>query len=304
MRLLEHVSVWGDGLYDAGAEAFPHAMQWALALGVPLRVVIGAARPPRGQPGARLTDAPPVYRTDGAGSDCPSLVETMKAWSAACTDLGIVLETSLWLGGIDTGISRLLRPCGLCVIAERQYRLFHQALISCSGHSAAIALLFVAPRGRALRRMVILYEHMNPSAAYLESAIHLNPTLELRPLIVTVARTARDAALKRSHAEGVCASLDVPAEFVTIVGPDPHAALGRLVEAVEGSHLVIERSDGAGWPQLHGDWLAPWCGLSEALNILALPENVQLGVPHRHRPSPDRSGAPRVQPFAPLGPET
>jgi hypothetical protein len=273
-RLLEHVSVWIDELAATTTEAFPHAMQWALCLGLPLRVVVTAARPA------------PSRHADGNGAGkaaaCRRLTETMQAWSAACSAKGIVLETSLWVGGTEVGLARCLRPCGLCVVAARQYERFRQDLLARGSHTPAAALLLCPPREPHLRRVAILYEHMNPNAAYLETALHVCQALAVRPLIVTIARTARDSGLKRSHADGVCASLDVAADFDGIVSSEPRNMLGRLLEAQRCSHLVIERADGAAvWPRLHGDWLAPWRGLSDALGILALPETTALDVPLR-----------------------
>ncbi len=219
-RLLEHVSVWIDELAASTAEAFPHAMQWAVSLGLPLRVVVTASRPS------------PCRQGDGdtheSGTDrvaaCPRLTETIQGWSAACNEVGVVLETSFWRGGTEVGMARCLRPCGLCVVAECQYERFRQDLLAGGGHTPAAALLLCPPRGAQVRRMALLYEHMNPNAAYLETAVHVCQAVGIRPLIVTVARTARDGALKRSHADGVCASLGVAADFDSIVGPEPRGA--------------------------------------------------------------------------------
>lgn len=253
-------------------------MQWAVSLGLPLRVVVTSAR----ESGHGQAKGKRTQRSDASGS---ALIETLKLWGAACTDAGVVLETSFWLGGTDVGMTHCLRACGLCVVAEFQYECFRQELLVRCGHAPAAAVLLCPRRGTHVRRMAVLYDHMNPNAAYLETAAHLCQALGVQPLILTLARTARDGRLKRSHAEGVCASLGVAAEFDDIVTADSRTALGRQLAVQQCSHLIIERGEGtAVWPRLHGDWLAPWRGLSDALSILALPETTALDVPQRtHR---------------------
>lgn len=258
IRLLEHVSVWIDDPLSS-TDVFPQAMQWALCLGLPLRVVVTPLSPGRGR--------------------CPSLAETMRVWSATCAERGVVLETSFWLGGTDIGMTHFLRACGLCVLVGRQLDRYHEELLARCNRRPGLVLACCPPRVLPLRGVAVLYEHLDPRAAYLESAAHLCAALGLQPLIVTVARTSRDAALKRSHAEGVCASLRLAADFEQIVDHEPCAALRRLLTVWHCSHLLVERSERHGGPLFDGDWLAPWRGLCDKHSILALPDTAALDLP-------------------------
>lgn len=277
-RMLEHVSVWIDALGRSARASFSHAMEWALSLGLPLRIVVTTARWSRGAT-YNAGGLEPMART---GTDSLSLAEAMRAWSVACGNRGVVLETQLWLGGSDVAAAPMLRPNGLCVLAADQYERCCKELFPHRGAALTGPFLICSPCEARVRRLVVLHEHMNPNAAYLETAAHLCQALQARPLVVAAARTARDAGLKRSYAEGVCASLGLAADFDTVAGPDPFGVLRLLLDNQQCSHVIVKHAaTTAGNLPLCSDWLAPWRRLGDNLSVLAVPEAPALDVPQR-----------------------
>jgi hypothetical protein len=281
-RMLEHVSVWIDELGRSAVASFPHALEWALHLGLPLRIVVTTARRSCGRNRDMEHSEPPVDSIGWTATDGLSLTDAMRTWSAACTNMGIVLETQLWLGGSDVAVAPLLRPNGLGVLAEDQYERICKEIFPRGGQSLAGPFL-ICSRGEApVRRLAVLHEHMNPNAAYLETAVHLCQALRVRPLVVTTACTARDAGLKRSYAEGVCASLGLAADFDTVFGPDPFGELRQLLNRRQCSHVVVEHTaTAASRLPLCSDWLAAWRRLADTLSLVAVPEAPVLKVPQR-----------------------
>ncbi len=278
-RLLEYVSIWIDGHGRSVARSLPHAMEWASRLGLPLRIVVTTERCAGGPTGRTACLDAPVHGIASALPSGPSLTEAMRSWTAACTDRGIVCEMQLWVSGPGVGVAPLLRPGGLCVLADRQYGRFCGEALPNRDRLLAMPLLICPPTEARVQRLVVLHEHLNPHAAYLETAVHLCQALHTRPFLVSVARTARDAALKRSFAEGVCASMGLAADCEAVFGPDPFGALRQLLDQRQCSHLVVEHAAvTAAQPPLKEDGLAPWRGLGDARCILAVPETPLLNV--------------------------
>jgi hypothetical protein len=273
-RFLQHVSLWldDDSIDDRG---FSQAVQWALLLGLPLRLVVTSTQ---FSPDSRVQHNATRWRERGH----TPIVEKAMAWGVECAQKGIVVETSFWSGRTESGLERLVRPYGIFVFEEHRYDRFRDELVIRGARIPGAMLMFFPPAGLPVTRMVVLYQHMNPNAAYLETAVRLCRALDVQPLVLIVARTDRDAGLKRCHAEGVCASMCAHADFDAIVGADPHSALRHMVSSRNYTHLIVEREHAhSRWPHLQGDWLEPWRGLSDSLSILGLPEALALDVPPR-----------------------
>jgi hypothetical protein len=107
-------------------------------------------------------------------------------------------------GGV--GMDQFLRPYGLCVFGENAASNIQEELLLRSARNPEIAVLLCPPICVPMARIIVLYHQPNPNAAYLESVVRLCHALEIHPVILIVAKTEREAHLRRGYAEGVCNS--------------------------------------------------------------------------------------------------
>jgi hypothetical protein len=268
LRPLEHVAVWLD---DSGADArvFPQALDWAFRLNLPLRAVVTSPR----------------LNTDSARPERSNLpiAHKTKAWEQACTQCGVPLEMFIWLGDGTAAMKRFLRPNGLCVCADRsdgaQEDLLRQIT---GGHENAI--LLCAPECQPLTRILVLCDQAELDTTYLESVARLCQAVEMDPIILIVARTAREGQRRRGYAECVCNSFRLAADFDLVVGCDIRSAVSRVATWRSCSHLIVERRASASWWQrAAGPGLDELRGLTDSLSVLALPAAMVLEAPRKLR---------------------
>jgi hypothetical protein len=254
-RSLQNVSVWLDG-GSVDESVFPHAMDWAFRLHLPLRAVVTAGR----------NQAP--------------VVEKMKGWGSACAQRGVDLEMSLSLEGGEPAMEQFLRPYGLCVFVEDPSSQLQQELLMRSAHKPDNAVLMCAPISVPMTRIMVLCHQSSPNATYLENVARLCQALEIQPIILIVANTEREAHLRQGYAEGVCNSFGLLADCDLVVGCDLRSAVSRVANWRSCSHLIIDRQNaGSWWQRMNGDLLEQLRRRSDSLSILALPESVALDIP-------------------------
>jgi hypothetical protein len=277
-RPLQHVSVWLED-NPSDERVFPQALDWAFRLSLPLRAVVTSSRFHTHS----TNQNSPVFSPKETNR-CPGpVVEKMKAWGIACTQRGVALELFMWIGDGDAGMNQFLRPYGLCVFAEASSAT-QQDLLGRSARSRENAVLLCSPNCTPMTRILVVYDHVAPNAAYLESVARLCQALEVYPVILIVAKTEREANLGRGYAEGICNFFRLQADFDFVFGCDLRSAVKRVALWRSCSHVIIERQNAVSWWQRrNGDLLDQLRRLSESLTILALPEAVAFDVPHKIR---------------------
>jgi K+-sensing histidine kinase KdpD len=262
-RSLQHVSVWLDG-GPSDESVFPQAMDWAFRLNLPLRAVVTSSR------------------SDGMDRSHAPVVEKMKASGIACAQRGIVLDMFFAPEGGEAAMDQFLRPQGFCVFVENASSHIQEEVLARSSRIREIAMLMCPPICKPMTRIMVLHHQPNPNAAYLESVARLCRALEIQPIILIVATTEREAHFRQGYAEGVCNSFRLLADFDSIVGCDLRSAVSRVAAWRSCSHLIIARQNADSWWQrAKGDLLHHFRGLSDSLNILALPEAMALDIPPR-----------------------
>ena len=277
-RPLQHVSIWLED-YPSNERVFSHALDWASRLSLPLRAFIAS---PRFH--ARSTcHGSPVLSADETNQCSEPVVEKIRTWGIACSQRGVTLEMFMWPGDGDVGMNQFLRRGGICVFAD-----------ACSGteqdrrrrstRNHENALLLCSPNCTSMSRILVVYNHVAPHGAYLESALGLCQALEVPPVILIVAKTESEADRGRGYAEGICTFSRLQADFDVLVGCDLRTAVKRVALWRSCSHLIIERQN-AVFPRQRGndDVLYQLGRLSESVSILVLPEAVAFDVPRKIR---------------------
>jgi hypothetical protein len=264
---MRHVSVWLDDLAPERG-AFAHALEWAAHLGLPLEGIASTLR----MGGGRMLNHP-GEEGRRASDATPSAVSADKlvACATACVRKGVSWDTSLWQGGL-AGSDQFLRPVELCVFGDALPPPLKEQLLRRSLRSPDTSVL-VCPRSwQPVSRVLVLHEHRDPNNGFLDAAAAVCHAFQIAPVVLTVARSEREARLRQRFAEerfGTCRQL---ADFDFVVGCDLRTAVAWVARWRRCSHVFVERGSAPPWWRwLRGDTLQRLFGLSDALTFLALP---------------------------------
>src|SRR5262249_29867735 len=140
------------------------------------------------------------------------------------------------------------------------------------------ALLMLTPQVyKPVTRVLILYHGRNTNPFFLETAARLSQTLNIQPLILTLATTEHKARVLQSFAEEVCYSLHLQADFDSVIAWDVCSAVSRIAVWRNCSHLFVERPKKFSlWQRWGSNILCKLRLLSDSLSLLAIPEGVSF----------------------------
>jgi hypothetical protein len=265
---MRHVSVWLD---DTAPErgAFAHALEWAGRLGLPLEGITSTVRIWGGRMATKTGD--PARRPPDA---TPWMVpaEKLDACAAACLRRGVSWDVAPWQGGLESGVEQFLRPVELCVFGDALPQALKEQLLRRSLDRRDTSVL-VCPRSwQPLSRVLILHEHRDSELHFLDAAAQICRAFQVSPVILTVARSEREARLRQRSAQERLDGCGQPADFDFVVGCDVRTAVACVARWRRCSHVFVERESAPPWwRRLRGDALQQLFGLSDALTFLALP---------------------------------
>jgi hypothetical protein len=254
---LRQVSVWVDEAAPGGA--FAHALEWAARLGLPLRGFTAAS---------------------GSGP--------LTACARACLERGVPWTASSWQGALESAAEQSTVPAELCVVGDSLPGPLKAELLRQSWQRTPAAVL-VCPRSwRPVSRVLILDQQQEAGDRFLTSAVAVCRAFQVNPVVLTIARSEREARQRQRAAEEVLAERRCPAEFDFIVGCDARTAVTWAARWRRCTHVFVERRPGPAWSRwLHGDTLRRLLDLSADLTFLALPGGGQpLPHPAEVRPYP------------------
>jgi hypothetical protein len=277
---LRQVSVWLDELAPQHG-AFTHALEWASRLALPLH---GVTATPGGW-GGRMVD---YHRAEGEG---PGRTERLEACATACARRSVSWNASRWQGPPADWVKQFLRPAELCVFGDALPPRLKDELLRGSLRRRDVAILLCPRPWEPVSRVLVLHEHRDPGNRFLDAAARLCQAFDVTPVVLTVARTEREARLRQDLAEERFATRRRPADFDFIVGCEVRTAVAWAARWRRCSHVVLERESAPPWwPRLRGDTLQRLLGLSDALTVLALP-----GAGQALRPPAGAGTLPKMQ---------
>jgi hypothetical protein len=195
-----------------------------------------------------------------------------------------MMEAATWLKTPDAAINQFLRPGGLCALESNRTNPARASLLARLPYAPEIPVLLTPGSHKPMSRVLILQDHNDPSAGFLESAARLCQGLEIQPLILTLASSEEDALLKQRFTEEVCARLGLPADFDAAVSFNVYAAVDHAARWRNCSHVFFERTTRTkGLPLWRRplDVFSQWCGVSDSLAFLFLPEGLALDLPKK-----------------------
>jgi hypothetical protein len=242
--VMRRVSVWLDDLAPERG-AFAHALEWASRLALPLHGT--AATPPAW--GGRMAD---YHRAEA---------DRLEACAAACARRGVSWTASPWQGPLADGVG--LRVFGDALPPQLKQELLHR-------RDAAVLM---CPRSwEPVSRVLVLHEHRDPDHRFLDAATRLCHAFDTTPVVLTVARTEREARLRQQAAEERLGARRQPADFDCIVGCEVRSAVAWVARWRRCSHVFVGRESAPPWWRWpRGDTLRRLAGLSDALPLLGLP---------------------------------
>jgi hypothetical protein len=270
---MTHVAVWLD-LLAPERGAFAHGLEWAQRLHLPLRAFAPAAIE-----SAAVAAQEPKYGPNGpacalADSTISLASARLRVCEAACDQRGVHWEAVLWQGPPGPGIERFLRSAGLCVFAEALPSLMRPDLLLRSLHRGQMPVL-VCPRfWRPVSRVLVVNDQQGLERCYLDIVAQVCRAFGATPVVLTVARTEREAKLRQQGVEATFAGCHVAADFDSVVGSDVATAVAGVARWRRCSHVFVEvREPGPWWRRLWGDPLEQLVGLAESVAVLAIPAN-------------------------------
>jgi hypothetical protein len=249
---LEHVAVWLDSLAPRGG-AFPHALDWASGLKIPLRI-LGLS--------SGKTDSLLHGALAPAGTEC----------AAACAERGVACDV-VECSQMSAAVGELFCPHGLSVFSSALASRVRDGFLRASMRAKENAILVCPASCAPVSRVLILHAPQDPTGGFLASALSTSRALGVNPVILTVARTERQARRGQLVAERACYVHRLAAHLDFVVGVDVGAAVASIARWRRCSHVFLERRQATPWWRWRqGDTLERLLGLTDSLTFLALPE--------------------------------
>lgn len=245
---LRHISVWVD---EAAPEQGPfvHALEWAAHLGLPLH---GIAAPPTGS-GVRSA-------------------EQMETCARACLGRGIPWVAFPGQGPLTLEAEQSTRPPELCVFGHALPARLKEELLRRSLRGTGTSVLVCPRPWRPVSRVLVVQQHGPGGSRFLDSAAGVCRAFQVEAVVLTVARSEREARLRQRSAEEAFAAQRCPAEFDFMVGWDVRTAVAWAARWRRCSHVVLEKENALSWWRwLRGDTMGRLLELSDSLTFLALP---------------------------------
>lgn len=269
---LRHVAVWLDELAPERG-AFAHALDWSSHLGLPLRGVTSTLQ----LWGDRMA------RPLRAG-EVPA--EKLEACASACVRRGVSWDAAPETGPAADRGGQSPGPVQLSVFSNALPGTLKERLLRQSLDTSGTSVLVCPPSWRPVRRVLILDERRDPGSNFLDVAAELCQAFQVTPVVLTVARTEREARLRQQLAEQRFRARRQLADFDFIAGCDGRGAVACVAQWRRCSHIFVERRDAKPWWRwLRGDRMERLLGLSDSLTFLAIPGTAQPPLsPREARP--------------------
>jgi hypothetical protein len=168
-------------------------------------------------------------------------------------------------------VERSTRPAELCVFGHALPPRLKEELLRQSLQETETSVLVCPRPWRPVSRVLVVQQHGGGSH-FLDSAAGVCRAFQVEAVVLTVARSEREARLRQVSAEEAFAAQRCPAEFDFIVGWDVRAAVAWAARWRRCSHVVLEKENAPSrWLWLRGDTMGRLLELSDSLTFLALP---------------------------------
>jgi hypothetical protein len=223
--------------------AFSLALDWASRLGFPLVGVVG------------------------------DTCERESACVAACARLQVPFETLRHKDRKVADLLPLAGPTDLLVFghalpAEQKKNLLHFAL-----RDASPAILVSQDAPASLCRILLLDQRSNDLAGSLPAVEALHRVFGAKLIVLTVARSEKEARLRQLSAQRTLINLGLHADFDAVIGSEVRVAVVGVARWRRCQLVVMSRHVSRPWWRWLRDSSPDWfMGMSQPLAFLSLPE--------------------------------
>jgi hypothetical protein len=240
--MLQCVSVWLDERAPQQG-AFAHALEWASRLRLPLRGITAApAHPPR---------------------------RVLPACAEACVRENIAWDSLAWQGPPARWVRECLSPADLCVVGPTAPEGLRAELLQRERPGNPSAALLCSANWSPLGRVLVLNPGCAAGGPFLASVVSICRAFQVTPVVLTVARSEREARARQEQAQAVFASQGLVGDFDLMVGCDVRTAVGLEARGRRCSHVFVAWPSASPWRRwLWGDPVRSLLGLSNTLSFV------------------------------------
>jgi K+-sensing histidine kinase KdpD len=125
---------------------------------------------------------------------------------------------------------------------------------------------------RPITRALILNQYARPDGGFLETVVAVCQTLQIAPVVLTVAGSESEARRRERIVADFFAKRGLIADFDSVTGCDVPTAVARAAQWRRCSHVFVERRVVSLWRRwLFGDIMNEFRGLSDSVTVVAVP---------------------------------
>jgi hypothetical protein len=189
---------------------------------------------------------------------------------------------------VERGIQEFLHPAELCVFGGELPAGLKDTLLRRAFRSAWTPALICPRSWQPVGRVLVLHQHRDPASRFLDAVAHVCRRFQVRPVVLTVARSDAEARLRQRFAEAALGAHDLAGEFDAVVGGDIAGAVSGVARWRRCAHVFLEKRPEPWWRRLRGDTMGRLLALADSLTVLTWP-----GTPSpAPAPEPCRGGPP------------
>jgi hypothetical protein len=221
--------------------AFQQAVQWAGRLQLPMQGICAPVLDTSNSTAVR-TRSPMLEHilvANGLGREACAEED----YSGVCQSLGIRWNCSPWRGTASSTLRQLAEPGDLVIMGQAQ----KQDLLNKQSLQNLPAVLVCQDQYRAISRILVLNKQGDGGGRFLIRAAQLCVSLQASPIVLTVARSVREALVAQSTAQRTLLEQSVQADFDCLVGSEVRLAVATVANLRRCQLVMMERGISKPW---------------------------------------------------------
>jgi len=222
-----------------------------------------------------------IGREAGAEGDC----------GAVCHSLGIRWDSSPWRESAASNVRKLAETGDLLIFGHAFHPNQHQDLLNKQVLLDFPAVLVCPDEYSPISRILVLNKQVDGDQGFLTRAAHLCNSLKAFPIVLTVARSVREAQAAQRAAQKTLLEQRVGADFDCIVGSEVRLLIAKVARWRRCQLIMMERRISKPWWRWmrapHNEWLIE---LNQSFALLAFP-----GVGFRDSVATEKPGQNRLE---------
>jgi hypothetical protein len=166
---------------------------------------------------------------------------------AVCKDLGIRWECSPWRETAAGAVRQLAEPGDLLIFGQAFRANQKQGALNKHSLHDFPAVLVCPDQHTAISRVLILNKQVDGDHGFLTRAAQLCASLQAFPIVLTVARSVREAQIAQRSAQMTLLEQQVQADFDCVVGSEVRLAVAKVAHWRRCQLVMMERRLSKPW---------------------------------------------------------